>query len=214
MDNNQTKRPNDMNKEELIELVNTMSMWALDLAQHLDWTTNALKVQYKKEAYLRAIQMAWQICYAWEYNPIKDSQVTIALFGEDGLSVSRGDFGELIDGTMLPVATIEKEKAVFTEFEEIFQEVEGALISKKELENREKALKFWRGITDNKVNKNKIEVSVRSVRRMLWPMEYILELAKNSMKLIMLMRGEIDKLKRGELNKVNRWPYIEDESVE
>jgi hypothetical protein len=191
----ETKHPNDMDKEELRELVWQMSSWALDLAQHLDFTLNALKVQYRKEAYERAIQMAWQICYAWEHEPDRQGNMEIAYFGENGLTVTKGDFGELIDGSLLPLKTLDKKGINFTEFEEVFTEIEQSQMSEEEILEREKTLKFWRDVENGKVGKDHVEVTVKTLRKLLFPMEYILQVTKDCKKLVSLMRGEIDKIR-------------------
>ena len=191
----QPKHPNDMNEEELRNLVWQMSSWALDLAQHLDFTNEMLKIQYRKEAYKWAVQMAWQICYAWDYQPDTQGNCEIAFFGENGLSVKRGDFGEMLDGTFLPIAELEKNHESFDEFEESFMEIENWMGGEQWLKDKSRGLDHWRNIADNGVNKDVIEMKVKSLRKMLFPVEMITELYENMNKMIRLIRGEINKYK-------------------
>jgi hypothetical protein len=83
-----SKHPNDMTREELRELVSAMSWAALDLAQHLNFTNDWLKPEFREQAYKRGEQMAYELShmpYA-EDRPEGDSKFNVVVFGEDGLT--------------------------------------------------------------------------------------------------------------------------------
>ena len=79
------KHPDDMTREELITLVFAMSWAALDLAQHLYFTTKMLKEEYRKEAYKKATRMAYELVFLWEVEPDENKNSGILIFGKNGL---------------------------------------------------------------------------------------------------------------------------------
>lgn len=80
------KHLNDMDREELRDLVSAMSWAALDLKQHLQFTIDMLKDEYKENAYKKACKMAYDICQMPYQEPKPKSNFDISLFGEDGLT--------------------------------------------------------------------------------------------------------------------------------
>lgn len=79
--------PNDMSWQQLRDLVSDMSYAALDLRQHLDFTVNWLKDEYKEAAYSRAIQMAGEIeMMPYQEREQRDRTFDIVIFGKDGLT--------------------------------------------------------------------------------------------------------------------------------
>jgi hypothetical protein len=92
------KHPNDMTAEELRELYWAMAWAALDLAQHLHYTTKWLKDEYKEESYKKAVGMAYDLVYFDRQQEIpKRKQCNIAVFGETGLETINCDFDELLE---------------------------------------------------------------------------------------------------------------------
>jgi len=79
------KHPKDMNEGELRELVFAMSQAALDLSQHLNFTNDWLKDEYKQNAYKRAEDMAGAICQMPYRDAKPDNKFQVVLFGENGL---------------------------------------------------------------------------------------------------------------------------------
>ena len=78
------KHPQDMTREELLNLVFQFSLTALDLAQHLSFSED-LKPEYKDNAYKRATEMAYKLVYLWENEQNSDSKFNILFFGKNGL---------------------------------------------------------------------------------------------------------------------------------
>lgn len=66
-----SKHPDEMTREELLELVGDMTLLALDLAQHLRYA-EGLKEPYLREAVREACKMAYKLAYepfcGWESN--------------------------------------------------------------------------------------------------------------------------------------------------
>ena len=79
------KHPNDLTADELRELVWEMSLAALDLAQHLAFTNDMLKAEYREEAYKTAERRAYELCYLTCQDPSIPLTQGIAFFGEHGL---------------------------------------------------------------------------------------------------------------------------------
>lgn len=78
------KHPNDMTWQELRKLVSDMSFAALDLSQHLHFTNEFLKDEYKAAAYKKAVDMANRICNM-PYEDIKYGGTGVVMFGKEGL---------------------------------------------------------------------------------------------------------------------------------
>lgn len=81
------KHPNDMTRDELREIVSDMSWMALDLAQHLNFSNEALKEEYREEAYQRAEKMAYELSHYPYHGPDPEAPASpgVAVFGETGL---------------------------------------------------------------------------------------------------------------------------------
>jgi len=80
------KHYRNMNAEELRELVFAMGWAALDLAQHLHFTTHCLKPEFQGDAYERACVMAYELAdMPFNFEPTPPKQCQIAIFGENGL---------------------------------------------------------------------------------------------------------------------------------
>lgn len=186
-----TKRPNEMTKEELLELVDTMSSWALDLAQHLDFTTNMLKVQYKKSAYQRAIQMAWQICYAWDHEPEPEGNFSIHVFGQDGLVNIKGgpEIMFVENDNPLPVKNVDGEEIDWSNFEQVFDALDGWTYTDEDVLKNEGKLKFWRQMIADKTGKEEVFVKVKTLRRLLPTVEFMTDMGKASRTMLNMMRG-------------------------
>ena len=80
------KHPNDMTWQELRDLVSAMSWAALDLSQHLNFTNEMLKEEYKANAYKRAESMAGAICSMPYKDHAPPGQIDMVIFGADGLT--------------------------------------------------------------------------------------------------------------------------------
>lgn len=82
------KHPNDMTREELRELVGDMAGMALDLAQYLRFTTEALREDLRPAAYKKAIKMAYELAfYPYNGKRMERGNCEIVVFDEDGLSI-------------------------------------------------------------------------------------------------------------------------------
>lgn len=189
--------PNNMSRDELRELVGAMSYAALDLGQHLKFTNDALKIQYRKEAFHRATQMAYDISYMpYEDELPKQSNFEIAFFGAKGLITDFDEIDEYVrdPDSNLPSRGLGGEPVDYTEFERAFVELESLLISPDEIEDGEKRLHHWRRVTEDCTQKQSISMKAKTLRKILWRYEYILNLAKAANDLYLLVRGELDKL--------------------
>ncbi len=92
------KLPNDMTREELRELVWAMSSLALDLAQHLRFTCEGLRPEYREEAYGRATQMAYDLAfYPYAENRPEVSPNCIMVLGENGIELQHPTHSQLAD---------------------------------------------------------------------------------------------------------------------
>ena len=182
MQDREVKHPSEMTREELLDLVWQMSSSALDLAQHLE-STEWLKVQYRKKCYERAVKMAWQICNAWEYER-KEGNMQIAYFGGNGLEVINGDVSQLVDGTLSISAPDEDKELYYNDFEQLYMELDSGIPSLEEIEDSKKSMKYLQNLLNEHVGKEHIDVKVKTLRKAVWPFEYILDLAKASRKLL------------------------------
>jgi hypothetical protein len=182
MQDREVKHPSEMTREELLDLVWQMSSSALDLAQHLE-STEWLKVQYRKKCYERAIQMAWQICNAWEYER-KEGNMQIAYFGGNGLEVINGDVSQLVDGTLPTSAPDEDKELDYNDFEQLYMALDGWIPSEQEIKELDNHFKYFRELTEDKVGKDHVDVKVKTLNRMAYKSEFIHDLAKASRKLL------------------------------
>jgi len=82
------KHIREMTREELINHVGTVSSLALDLAQHLHFTFQLLKPEYKEEAFKNACDMAYQLAFGAFYADGINSEAfaSISVFGQGGLT--------------------------------------------------------------------------------------------------------------------------------
>ena len=182
------KHPNDMTKEELRDLVFAMSSMALDLAQHLDWTTNCLRVQYKKDAYRRAIKMAREICYAWEYLHEKGN-CEVAIFGSDGLTVERGSLTEILES---PVDRPDNDKEInLNDFEQVFDDIDMVLENGEYINRAQKSLQYLQDISEGKVGKDHVDVRVKSLRKGIYSLESIQSVMKSAKAIVDIMRATL-----------------------
>lgn len=85
------RHPNDMSREELRELVSAMSWAALDLSQHLNFTNACLRDDMRQAAYVRAEQMAGEICNMPYTETPPDDGSGICVFGVMGLERIKPD---------------------------------------------------------------------------------------------------------------------------
>jgi hypothetical protein len=189
MQDKQVKHPNEMNEQELRNLVWSMSEMALNLAQHLE-STEMLKVQYRKNCYQRAIKMAWEICYAWKYEQ-HEGNMTIAYIGDNGLEVTKGDVSQLLDGT-LPVASSENpDEFDFNDFEQLYMELDSAIPSIEEIAEGEKSLRYLNELTLEKVGRDHVDVKVKTLKQMMWKLEFVTNLAKASRKMLDMIDKDV-----------------------
>ena len=95
------KHIQDMDRDELLAHIGNFTGLALDLAQHLCFTLDALKDEYKEQAYRQACEMAYELALnAYESDAInEESFADIVVFGGDKQlfehqRLSRNDFYE------------------------------------------------------------------------------------------------------------------------
>jgi hypothetical protein len=84
-----SKHPKDMSREELREVVSAMSWAALDLAQHLNFTNEMLKPEFREEAYKRAERMAGELSsLPYAFDPAaqpNNDKFNVVVLGANGL---------------------------------------------------------------------------------------------------------------------------------
>jgi hypothetical protein len=77
-----------MSRQELRDLVSDMGWAALDLAQHLSFTNEMLREEYRGEAYKKAQTMAYALAnMPYSETQPRDPLGHVAVFGKDGLTV-------------------------------------------------------------------------------------------------------------------------------
>lgn len=193
MQDRKVKHPNDMNKEELRDLVRTMSSMALDLAQHLCFTNDCLKVQYRKDAYKRAEQMAYQLTYAWEYEQ-PEGNMDIAIFNSNGLTSVHGDVSQLLDGTLpIPNPDNRGKELNYDDFDELYMELEDGIPYMEDILERQKDFHYIQSLADCHVGRDHVDIKVKTLRKAIAPFEWILDLALASRKMFeMIKTGKIN----------------------
>ena len=191
MQDREVKHPNDMTREELRDLVWSMSSMALDLAQHLNWTNDCLKIQYRKEAYKRAEEMAYEITRAWEYEQL-EGNMDIAVFGSNGLTSIHGDISQLVDST-LPIPVQEepdKDSINYEDFDELYMELEEGVPWLEDILERQQDFKYIQGLADEHVGRDHVDIKVKTLRKAIAPFGWILDLAKASRKMLDMIKNE------------------------
>jgi len=188
MQDREVKHYKDMNREELIELVGTMSWMALNLAQHLNFT-EGLKVQYRKQCYERAIKMAWEICYAWKYE-YPEGDFEISYFGSNGLEVTTGDVSELVEGG-IAVGSERDIEFDYNNFEHLYVFLDEGIPTEEDIKEQEKRLKYLRDLTNDKFNREHVDVKVKTLNKALWSIEYITEFAKVSRAMLNFIKNDV-----------------------
>jgi hypothetical protein len=189
MQDKQVKHYKDMTREELMELVCSMSWMALNLAQHLEYTTNCLQVQYRKDCYRRAIEMAWQICYAWEYEK-PQGNMEVAYFGGNGLEVINGEVSQLLDETLPHNIDTQEKEFDYNDFDQLYMFLDEAIPSDEDIRKNENTLKYFREITSDKFSKDFVEIKVKTLKNAIWKMERISDLAKAARKMIEMINDK------------------------
>jgi len=188
MQDKTVKHYRDMTREELLDLVHSMSWMALNLAQHLE-SAEYMKVQYRKNIYHRAIQMAWEICSAWEYEQ-PEGNMEIAYFGGNGLEVTTGDISQLVDGT-LPGRSEDREiEFDYGDFDQLYMFLDDSIPSEAWIKEQESRIKYLRDLTDDKFNKDHVDVKVKTLNKALFTIEQYTELAKTVRKIVDVLHNE------------------------
>jgi len=174
------KHPNNMTKEELRELISDMSWRALDLAQHLDWTIDCLRVQYRRGAYERARSMAHEIS-DMPYRNYEKSSGSVILFGAQGLTdVSPSENGTI---EINPDENMDMELNL-DDFEQLYQQVEESILTDGQIKNIECDLRHWQNFENQHVGKDHIDIKVKTFRKFLRLVENWHELSKASSKML------------------------------
>ncbi len=183
MQDRQVKHYRDMSREELIELVGSMGWMALNLAQDLSMI-ETLKVQYRKNAYHRATQAAYELTHAWDME-YKEGNMEIAFFGKDGLEVTTGDISQLADGS-LAIAPVEEcdEEIDYNDFDHLYMELDNGIPVMEEIEESKKSMRYIQDILNNHTGKEHVDIKVKTLRKAIWPFDYILDVAKASRKML------------------------------
>lgn len=172
------KEPADMTREELLELVFSMSWSALNLAQHLS-ATQHLRVQYRREAYQKAVQMAYDLVYLWKMEEAPEPSGLFVL-GDRGIVTGE----EAMNYVPPPELEFDPDK-----LDQLWPFLVDAIPGDDEIAETEKAQRWIADLLAGKRSADHVEFKAKTLRRAMWPHERVTELAKAARKMLELLKG-------------------------